>query len=157
MTEQVQQPATPEAATARLTELSADKSWADKVLAQDPSAVADFQHLTRLAAGKPTVETLAHNLSDFNGAKMVDEFLSGPLPAGFPDLSTPAGADLAEVLRGKPITPELHGAVQAKLDSMIADAGWRARFDAKDQVALREFQLATTLLSGTVAETEKAA
>jgi hypothetical protein len=79
--------------------------------------------------------------------------LAGPLPAGFPELSTPAGAELAQILKGeKTITPDLHRAVQAKLDSMIADAGWRSRFDAKDQTALREFQLATTLLTADVSE-----
>jgi hypothetical protein len=145
---QQQQPSTPADAQARLGELSADSVWADKVLAQDPAAVGEFQSLTKTAAGSVTVDTLAHKLSDFNGAKMVDDFLAGPLPMGFPDLSTPAGADLAQILKGeKTITPDLHRAVQAKLDSMIADAGWRSRFDAKDQTALREFQLATTLLS----------
>jgi hypothetical protein len=152
MTDEVAtQPTTPEAAQVRLSELSADRAWADKVLAQDPIAVGEFQNLTTLVAGKTTVETLATDLSAFNGAKMVDQFLAGPLPAGFPDLSTPAGAELAQILKGeKQISPELHSAVKAKLDSMIADAAWRARFDAKDQVALREFQLATTLLTADV-------
>ena len=42
--------------------------------------------------------------------------------------------------------------MQTKLNSMIADSAWRARFDAKDQVAIREFWLATTLLSADVSE-----
>lgn len=146
------QPSTPEAAQGRLNELSADPVWAGKVLALEPVATGEFQSLTKIVAGGVTVETLSGALSDFNGTKMVDQFLAGPLPAGFPDLSTPAGADLAEILRGKSITPELHRAVKAKLDSMIADSGWRARFDAKDQAALREFQLATTLLTADVSE-----
>jgi len=152
MTDAVE-PTTPAAATARLNELSTDGAWADRVLAQDPVAFGDFQKLTAtIVAGNPTTETLAGALSDFNGRKLVDQFLAGPLPSGFPDLSTPAGADLAEVLRGKPISPELHAAVKAKLDSMITDREWGKRFDAKDQTAMREFQLATTLLSADVSE-----
>jgi hypothetical protein len=149
MTEVVQA-TTPEAATARLTELSADKSWSDKVTGgNDPTAFSEFQTLTKTIAGGTAA--LAEATSAANNAKLVSDFLAGPLPAGFPDLSTPAGAELAEILQGKKhITPELKGAVKAKLDSMIADAGWRTRFDAKDQTALREFQLATTLLTADV-------
>jgi hypothetical protein len=153
MTDEIQAPATPAAAQTRLSELSKDGAWADKVLAQDPVAVGEFQTLTKIAADNPTVETLSHELSDFNGAKMVEQFLAGPLPSGFPDLKTPAGAELAEILMGaKTITPELHSAVQAKLDSMISDREWGKRFEAKDQTAMREFQLATTLLTAQVVE-----
>jgi hypothetical protein len=98
-----------------------------------------------------TTEGLAEATSTANNAKMVDEFLAGPLPNGFPDLSTPAGAELAQILKGeKTITPELHQALKTKLDSMIASVDWRARFNAKDQTAAREFQIATTLLTAEV-------
>lgn len=145
-----QQPTTPEAATARLSELSSDPDWSSKVVGQDPTAFAEFQALHRTAAGGTAA--LAEATSAANDAKMVNDFLAGPLPSGFPELSTPAGADLAQILKNeKTISPELHRAVQEKLNSMIADAGWRDRFDAKDQVALREFQLATVLLTAEVA------
>jgi hypothetical protein len=121
------------------------------VLAQDPVAFADFQKLTTIVAKNPTTETLAGALSDFNGKTLVDQFLAGPLPAGYPDLESPAGKDLAQMLRGeKQITPELRQAVQKKLNELTADAGWRTRFDAKDQTALREFQLACGLLASGV-------
>jgi hypothetical protein len=151
----VAQPTTPEAATARLNELStADGgAWAGKVLAQDPVAFGEFAALTKIVAGNPTAETLSGALSDFNGKKLVDQFLAGPLPAGYPDLESPAGKDLAQMLRGeKQITPDLRDAVQKKLNELAADAGWRARFDAKDQTALRDFQLATGLLASDVSE-----
>jgi hypothetical protein len=154
MTDAVQ-PTTPEAATARLNELStADGgAWAGRVLAQDPAAFGEFKALTEIVAGNPTAETLSGALSDFNGKKLVDQFLAGPLPAGYPDLESPAGKDLAQMLRGeKQITPELRVAVQRKLTELTADAGWRARFDAKDQTALRDFQLATGLLASDVSE-----
>ena len=144
------QPQTPEAATARLTELSSNSDWSSKVLAQDPASFAEFQALTKTVA--QGTMALAEATSAANNAKMVNEFLAGPLPTGFPDLSTPAGAELAQILKGeKQITPDLHRAVQDKLDSMIADEGWRTRFDAKDQLALREWHLATVLLTAEVA------
>lgn len=143
-------PATPEAATARLTELSSNPDWTSKVIGQDPTTFAEFQALTKTAAAGTAA--LAEATSAANNAKMVNDFLAGPLPSGFPDLATSAGADLAQILKGeKTISPELHRAVQDKLDLMIADAGWRDRFDAKDQTALREFQLATVLLTAEVA------
>ena len=150
----VAQPTTPEAATARLSELSADSAWAGKVISQDPVAFSDFQKLTTIVAGNPTAETLSGALSDFNGKKLVDQFLAGPLPAGYPDLQSPAGADLAQMLRGeKQISPELRDAVQKKLNELTADAGWRARFEARDQTALLDFQLACGLLAANVSET----
>jgi hypothetical protein len=148
MTEAVQ-PATPEAATARLTELSSNPDWSSKVIGGDPATFAEFQALTTTAAGNTAA--LAEATAAANNAKLVADFLAGPLPEGFPELSTPAGVDLAEILQGKKqITPDLHRQVKVKLDSMIADSGWRDRFDAKDQTALRQFQLATTLLTADV-------
>jgi hypothetical protein len=106
---------------------------------------------TTIASGG--IAAVAEANAASNNAKLVADFLAGPLPAGFPELSTPEGAELAQILKGeKQITPELHRAVKAKLDSMIADEGWRARFDAKDQRALYEFQLSTVLLTSEVSE-----
>jgi hypothetical protein len=144
------QPTTPEAAQGRLTELSSSPEFRSKIDAQDPTAFSEFQALTRTIAGGTTA--LAEATAAANNAKMTADFLAGPLPAGFPDLSTPAGAELAEILQGKKqISPELRTAVKAKLDSMIADREWGKRFEAKDQRAMREFQLATTLLTAEVA------
>jgi len=142
-------PTTPEAAHGRLAELSSNPEWSSKVTGSDPTAFAEFAALTKTIAGG--TEAVASANAAANNAKMVADFLAGPLPAGFPGLSTPAGAELAQILKGeKQITPELHSAVKAKLDSMIADREWGKRFEAKDQTATREFQLATTLLTAQV-------
>lgn len=151
MTDTVQ-PTTAAAAQGRLTELSGNQEWGAKVLAKDPTALSEFRTLTTTIASGG-IAAVAEANAAANSAKLVADFLAGPLPAGFPELSTPEGAELAQILKGdKQITPELHRAVKAKLDSMIADEGWRARFEAKDQKALREFQLATTLLTADVSE-----
>jgi len=103
---------------------------------QRSTAFAEFAALTKTIAGG--TEAVASANAAANNAKMVADFLAGPLPAGFPGLSTPAGAELAQILKGeKQITPELHSAVKAKLDSMIADREWGKRFEAKDQTATR--------------------
>lgn len=143
-------PATPEAATARLTELSADSTWAGRVVAQDPVAFADFQKLTTLVAKNPTTETLAGALADFNGKALVDQFLAAP-PAGFPELTSAAGKDLVEMLNGKPLSQETHDAVAAKFDAMLKDKDWVTRFENREQRAMREWHLATNLLAAEVA------
>ncbi len=79
-----QQPATPEAATARLAELSSSPEFRSKIEAQDPAAFGEFQALIKTISGG-TVE-VAETLSAANNAKMTADFLAGPLPAGFPDL-----------------------------------------------------------------------
>ena len=86
-----------------------------------------------------------------NDAKLLSDFLAAP-PSGWPAKETPAGKDLAEILQGKPITPELHRAVKAKLDSLIRDQEWGKRLDARDETAVKEFYLATTLVNATVSE-----
>jgi hypothetical protein len=152
MTEASAAPATPETASARLSELSSNPEWSSRVAGgNDPATFAEFQALTKIVAGNPTTETLADALSDFNGKTLVDQFLAGPLPAGYPDLESAAGKDLAQMLRGeKTISPELRQAVQKKLNELTADAGWRARFEARDQAATRDFQLACGLLASGV-------
>jgi hypothetical protein len=142
-----QQPTTPEAAQARLTELSSSPEFRSKIDAQDPTAFSHFQALSKTIAGG--IAEVASATTAANDAKLVSDFLAAP-PAGFPDLQTPAGKDLAEILQGKSITPELRTAVKAKLDSMIADREWGKRLEAKDQTALREFQIATVLLTAEV-------
>ncbi len=145
-----QQPTTPEAATARLSELASSPDFRSKIDAQDPTAFGEFRTLTKTIAGGTAA--VAEATSAANNAQMVAAFLSAP-PSGFPDLSTPAGAELAQILKGeKTITPDLHSAVRKKLSEMENDAAWRARFDAKDQVALRDWHLATVLLTADVAE-----
>ena len=148
MTEAVQ-PSTPETATARLTELSADSAWAAKVTGNDPTAFSEFQALTKTAAGG--IAQVASATTAANDAKLVSDFLAAP-PSGWPDKETPAGKDLTEILQGKPITPELHRAVKAKLDSLIRDQEWGKRLDARDETAVKEFYLATTLVNATVSE-----
>ena len=149
MTDAVQ-PSTPETATARLTELSSSPEFRSKIDALDPTAFSTFQSLTKTIAGGTAA--VAEATSVANDAKMTADFLAGPLPAGWPDLQSPAGAELAQYLKGeKTISPELRQEVQKKLDEMTADASWRERFFAKDQVALREWQLSTNLLAAKVA------
>jgi hypothetical protein len=153
MTDAVQ-PTTPEAATARLSELQSSPDWRAKVDAQDPASFAEFRSLTTTVAGG--IAAVAEANAATNNAKLVADFLAGPLPAGFPELSTPEGAELAQILKGeKQITPDLHQRIKSKLDSMISDSGWRARFDAKDERALREFQLSTVLLTADISEKAK--
>ncbi len=117
------QPATPEAATARLAELSSNSDWSSKVLAKDPYSVAEFQSLTRLIASPPapaagTTEALSLETSRSNDAKMLSDYLATAGENGFPELTSAAGKDMVEMLRGKPVSQEIHDAVQSKLNGI---------------------------------------
>lgn len=156
MTESAQ-PTTPEAATGRLNELSADRAWGDKVLAQDPTAFGELQSLAKVIAGKPapvasTVEAMSLETTRSNDAKMLNDYLASAGKNGFPDLTSPAGKDMVEMLNGKPVSQEIHTAVKAKLDAMFKDKEWVTRFDNREQRAMREFQIATVVLTAPVME-----
>lgn len=155
------QPTTPEAATARLTELSSNPDWSSKVLAKDPTVFAEFQGLTKVIATPPppaagTAEAMALETSRTNDARMLNEFIVATAGKdGFPDPKSPIGKDLVEMLEGKTISQELHDAVQAKLDSMIKDKDWVTRFENREQIAMLNFRCATGLLAANISENKK--
>jgi hypothetical protein len=155
MTEAVQ-PTTPEAATARLNDLSADSTWAGKVLAQDPVAFGEMQSLAKVIAGEAappaagTIEAMSLDTTRVNDAKMLNDYLATAGENGFPELKSAAGKDMVEMLNGKPVSEEIHNAVKAKLDSMLKDKDWVTRFENREQRAMTEFQIATVILSAPV-------
>jgi hypothetical protein len=156
MTEAVQ-PTTPEAATARLTELSSNTEWGSKVIGKDPATFAEFQNLTRLIASDPpaaagTVEAMSLDTTRANDAKMLNDYLATAGENGFPELTSAAGKDMVEMLNGKPVSQQIHDAVKAKLDSMLKDKDWVTRFENREQRAMREFQIATVILTAEVAQ-----
>jgi hypothetical protein len=152
------QPTTPEAATARLTELSSNTDWSSKVLAKDPTVFAEFQSLTKVIATPPppaagTAEAMALETSRTNDARMLNEFLAATAGKdGFPDPKSAIGKDLVEMLNGKSISQELHDAVQAKLDSMLKDKDFVTRFENREQRAMLDWQCATHLLAANIME-----
>jgi hypothetical protein len=149
------QPQTPEAATARLTELSSNPDWSSKVLAKDPTSFAEFQGLTKQIAKEPepaagTAEAMALETSRTNDAKMLNDYLATAGENGFPELTSAAGKDMVEMLNGKPVSQEIHNAVKAKFDAMLKDKDWVTRFENREQRAMREFQIATVVLTAPV-------
>jgi hypothetical protein len=156
MTEAVQ-PTTPESATARLTELSSNPDWSSKVLAKDPTSFAEFQGLTKIIAKEPepdagTAEAMAMETSRANDAKMLNDYLATAGENGFPELTSAAGKDMVEMLKGKPVGQEIHDAVKTKFDAMLKDKDWVTRFENREQRAMREFQIATVILTADVME-----
>jgi hypothetical protein len=156
MTE-VAPPTTPEAAQGRLAELSSNAEWGSKVMAKDPTALAEFQNLTKLIASDPppaagTVEAMSLETSRTNDAKMLNDYLATAGENGFPELTSAAGKDMVEMLNGKPVSQEIHNAVKAKLDSMMKDKDWVTRFENREQRAMTEFQIATVILTAEVAQ-----
>jgi hypothetical protein len=154
MTDAVQ-PSSPEAAQGRLAELSGNPEWSSKVLANDPTSFAEFQSLTTLIAGPPapaagTTEAMALETSRTNDTKMLNDYLATAGENGFPELTSAAGKDMVEMLNGKPVSQEIHDAVKTKLDAMLKDKDWVTRFENREQRAMREFQIATVILTADV-------
>lgn len=160
MTEAVQ-PTTPEAATARLTELSSNPDWTSKVLAKDPTVFAEFQGLTKVIATPPppvagTAEAMAQETTRANDARMLNEFLASAVGKdGFPDPTSAIGKDLVEMLNGKAISQELHDAVQVRLDSFLKSKEWVTRFENREPVAMFDWHCATGLLAANISENAK--
>jgi hypothetical protein len=156
VTDSAAQPTTPEAAQGRLAELSSNPEWGAKVISKDPGALSEFQNLTKLIASEPappaagTVEAMSLETSRTNDAKMLTDYLASAGENGFPDLGSVAGKDMVEMLNGKPVSQEIHNAVKAKLDAMMKDKDWVTRFENREQRALREFQIATVVLTAPV-------
>jgi hypothetical protein len=97
-------PATPEAATARLGELSADRTWRDSLLKGDAATVGDFHALSRLAASEPaplagTVEEIAAA-----AAKVTDDANLADFIKGAKDRFPVDEKVFAQIAEGKPIS-----------------------------------------------------
>lgn len=66
----------------------------------------------------------------------------------FPERGTPVGDDLWNLLDGKtPIEPGLEQKVEAKLKQFYADQAWCTRLMQGDPLTMREWHLATALLT----------
>jgi hypothetical protein len=126
-------------------------------MAKDPTALGEFQSLTKLIASDPpptagTVEAMSLDTTRANDAKMLNDYLATAGENGFPELTSAAGKDMVEMLNGKPVSQEIHNAVKAKLDSMMKDKDWVTRFENREQRAMTEFQIATVILTAEVAQ-----
>lgn len=110
---------------------------------------------TTLIAGPPapaagTAEAMALETSRTNDARMLNAYLATAGKNGFPELTSAAGKDMVEMLNGKPVSQEIHDAVKTKLDAMLKDKDWVTRFENREQRAMREFQIATVILTADV-------
>jgi hypothetical protein len=151
-------PATPEAATARLGELSADKSWRDKLLGGDASTVGDFHTLTRLAASEPpppagTVEEVAAAAAKVNDDAHLADFIKGARDR------FPVSDDvIQQIAEGRPVGAAERDLGIQWLQQLAGDKERSAKLLAGDTELRRQMFSASVLVSSSVkaGETAKA-
>src|SRR5262245_22409076 len=81
-------------------------------------------------------------------ARRLDETKDYLEANGFPMRDTPVGDDLWNMIEGRsPVSPELQAQAEKKLASFLNDADWRQRLERKEETAMRQFHLASTIIA----------
>lgn len=152
MTEQSGAPPAPPAnaaeASSRLTELGADKAWAQRFYGGDTGARQDFERLTTMIA---------------NDGKKIDMAMSGALPelhdgdlshmAGLADMLRESGIRdevIRETLAGGKVTKAEFDATKAWLDQHLNDKIYVAKWLNGDVEARQKFLLAHIITSSEI-------
>jgi hypothetical protein len=149
-------PATPEAATARLGELSADKAWSGKLLANDPATVGEFNTLSRIATAEPpaaagTAEEAAAATVKANDAAALADFIKGTRDR------FPVSDDvMQQIAEGRPISAADRDLGIQFLQQLGADKERSEKLLAGDTELRRQVFAASVLVSSPVKAGETA-
>jgi hypothetical protein len=151
--QQQQQPAPPTTvagAQARLSELTADKTWSEKLLAKDTTVLSEFQSLSQLAAGlerRPGAEELQAISENEADARHAASFIKGVKDSGM----NIRDEVLKEAITGAPVSQQDHDLAKQWMARLMADREASSKLLAGD-ISLRE-QLfrASTILSANIA------
>jgi hypothetical protein len=149
-------PATPEAATARLGELTADKAWSGKLLAGEPTTVGEFHALSRLAAAEPapspaSVEEIAAAAAKANDAANLADFVKGTRDR------FPVGDDvIQQIAEGRPVSAADRDLGISWLQQLATDKERSAKVLAGDTELRRQMFAASVLVSSPVKAGETA-
>jgi hypothetical protein len=151
-------PATPEAATTRLEELSQDKAWTSKLLANEAATVGEFHTLTKLAASDPptsagTVEEAAAAAAKVNNDANMTDFIKGARDR------FPVSDDvMQQIAEGRPVSAAERDLGIQWLKQLAGDKVRSAKLLAGDTELRRQMFSASVLVSSPVkaGETAKA-
>jgi hypothetical protein len=148
-------PADAQDARARLDKLTADKSFADRLLAGGLAEKKEFEALIAAAAPGDDVGDAIANIQE--PAPLFETTTAGQLNrrdlASVVDTFRDAGLSdgaIGEALNGGKVTHREVAATRALQTSRHGDAAWRARFLANDWSAVREQWLINTILTSEV-------
>jgi hypothetical protein len=149
-------PATPEAATVRLGELSADKAWAGKLLANDPTTVGEFHTLTRLAtaeapAAAGSVEEVVAAADKANNAAALADFIKGTR-----DRFPVSDSVIQQIAEGQPVTAADRDLGIHWMQQLAGDKERTAKLLAGDTELRRQMFAASVLVSSPVKSGETA-
>jgi hypothetical protein len=149
-------PATPEAATARLAELSSDQAWGKQLLAGEPTTVGEFHTLSRLAASEPPaaaggVEEVAAAADKANNAAALADFIKGARER------FPVSDDvIQQIAEGRPISAADRDLGISWLHQLSTDKERSAKLLAGDTELRRQMFAASVLVSSPVKAGETA-
>lgn len=148
MTDQQQLPAPPAnltEASARLSELGADRAWGKRLLSGDVAAAKEFDELTTMVA---------------EGGDKVAIAMSGALPAGADgEMREMAGTSemlrelgirddvIKQTLAGQEVTAAEYKATKVWLDQQIASREFAKKLSEGDPETRQKFMLANIVLS----------
>jgi hypothetical protein len=143
-------PATPEAATARLSELAQDKLWSGKLLSNDAVTVGEFHALTSLAASEPaptagTAEDLAAAAAKANNDAALAGFIKGAR-----DRFPVDDKVFQQIAEGKPVSAADRDLGTQWLKQLAADKERSAKLLAGDTELRRQMFAASVLVSSPV-------
>jgi|NGEPerStandDraft_6_1074524.scaffolds.fasta_scaffold345139_1 hypothetical protein len=154
MTEVAAQPApppTPEAAQARLSELTKSADFGAKLMAGDVSTRAEFSNLTTLAAGlerRPGAEEL-HAISENEAdARHAAIFVKGVRDDGL-DIRDEV---LKEAITGAPVSQQDHDLAKQWMARLLASPELSKQLLAGDIAAREQLFRASTILSANIKE-----
>jgi hypothetical protein len=142
---------TPEVARAEIDQLLADPKWTSAYLSGGAPEVTRMNDLSAIVAAgdKAAPGSFQEQAAQSNAAadsQRIDDYMkSVPL-----DLTPEVHKDVAEMLAGKAITPELRSRVEAKRAQLMNDQEWVGRYMRGDQQARREMFLTSAILSANV-------
>jgi hypothetical protein len=149
-------PATPEAATARLGELSADKSWRDNLLKGDAATVGDFHTLTRLAASDPPAVAKTADEIAAAAAKVNDDAHLADFTKGARDRFPVNDDVIQQIAEGRPVSAAERDLGAQWLQQLAADKDRSAKLLAGDTELRRQMFSASVLVSSSVKSGETA-
>ena len=134
----VDRPVNPNEARARLTQLNADKNWADKLMNGDAAARAEFKTLTEMVAGSTdpfaAENEVVNSLDDRHAMPKAryDHMVEGLREQG---MTAESAQYLRDLDAGKSVARPTAGdakAAQAALDRLSRDSEWAKKVLAGD-------------------------
>ncbi len=150
--------ATPEAATARLTELTQDKAWSGKLLANDPTTVGEFHALSQLAAAEPEPAPAPSSVEEIAAAsaKAINDANTADFVKGVRDRFPVSDDVIGQVTKGESVSAAERDLAIHWLNQLAGDKERSAKLLGGDLELRRHLFSASVLMASPVKDGETA-